>query len=151
MKTRKCFRIRLAPMGKMLPLQSCLFSAIYICSSAYEMHIGLFRNSKLLHSLFLRFTVACWNSLRLLSSSAFTRIYRRLHLHTGTSTCQDGICTHGITIHLVVNNRNDTLAFAQRSFQTRQRLCISFQTFNSMMEIVCFGTDHHLLLFVPPF
>lgn len=51
------------PIGDTLLIQSWCFSAISICSSLYEMNVGLFLISKPLNPLLLRLAVSQWNCL----------------------------------------------------------------------------------------
>lgn len=62
----------------------------------FEMLIGIFCTSKVFHPLLLWWTVAHWNSIARLSSSAF--IIRGVHLRTSISSSPDDICIHGIRL-----------------------------------------------------
>lgn len=106
----KCLRFGQPGMGGTLP--SFCFSAVSVFSYVYEMHISLFRISKLLHPLLLWLTIPRWNSLTRLSSSAF--VQRVIHLYTGTSSSPDGICIHDNLLLPVTYSKNESLMFTDQ-------------------------------------
>lgn len=99
MQERKCFGKGQPSIGKTLPVHSCYFSAVSVCSSVYE--------KRIVFSVLVSCSViSCFFLIRDFTSS--------LTLHMGTSSSPAGIFIQGILLLPVAYNRNGTLAFPEQ-------------------------------------